>query len=55
MIIHWSMGSEISLSSPFPSSSAFHSVVVNEVDGKVVTHTDGVVFRSNRYGTVTEV
>ncbi|KAF8499037.1 hypothetical protein F5888DRAFT_1905950 [Russula emetica] len=52
--IQWSTRAE---SAP-PSSSTFRSVVVDEIDGKVATHTNDVVSGSDgqgRQGTVTEV
>ena len=53
-MIQWSMGAETAPSSS-SSSSAFRSVFVDEVDGKVATHTDGMLSGSDGQGTVNEV
>lgn len=52
-MIQWSTRAE---NAPPPSSSTFRSIVVDEVDGKVATHTDDVTSGSDGHGTtVTEV
>jgi hypothetical protein len=51
-MIQWSTRAENAPSSPSP---AFRSVVVDEIGGKVATHTDDVVSGSDGQGAATEV
>jgi hypothetical protein len=54
-MIQWSTGAGNAPSPSPPPPSTFRSVVVDEIEGKVATHTDDVVSKSDGHGTVTEV